>query len=159
MVLLSFWDVGPLLTEQQLVDTELRIGLKVPEQYRCFLREQNGGKPEPDGFWIYERDQRTRADWSKVTRFIGVDVGGHHDLAFFAANLADILPPDLFPIGDDLAGNVIAISTRPADDGAILYWNHEYEDQAEPNPAAMFYLAADLDAFLSGLTWEVGDEP
>lgn len=46
MVILN--DNGPRLTESQVADLESRIGLPLPDDYRRFLLENNGGSPTPD---------------------------------------------------------------------------------------------------------------
>ena len=154
---ISFEDEGPKLSIQDLLEVDRRIGSPIPASFREFLLHHNGGKPQPDGFWIYERDRQSRVDWSKVTRFAHVGGGGHHDLVRFVPLMRDLLLPTLFPCGDDLAGNAICISTGAEDGGTVYYWNHEFEGGMEPSLEAVFFLAPSFAAFLNSLMWDVGD--
>ncbi|MDI1484137.1 SMI1/KNR4 family protein [Polyangium sp. y55x31] len=41
-------DRGEPLSEQSLQELEEKLGVRLPEPYRRFLQEYNGGRPEPD---------------------------------------------------------------------------------------------------------------
>lgn len=46
------------LTERRLAKLEKQLGVRLPDDYRAFMLEHNGGRPEPQGF-AFRRDGAT----------------------------------------------------------------------------------------------------
>jgi hypothetical protein len=55
-----FTDFGPDLAEQQLDDLESLAHVRLPADYRQFLRTVNGGRPRPSGFRLHGDDDAIR---------------------------------------------------------------------------------------------------
>ncbi len=111
---------GPL-SLSRLNDFETRTRLHLPEDYRQFLLEYNGGEPEPAFFWI----QRL-VDGSRVHRFYGMFEGRlPPSLYAYAGPDRHGVPANLLPIGDDGVGNLICIGVAAPLYGAIFFLDHD----------------------------------
>lgn len=151
-------EVGPPLTEERLASFERALGVILPEPYRKFLLQTNGGMPSP------ERD---------VVDVAGLPGGGSADVQVFYRiggavesselrwnrdSLSERIPDNLLAIAKDSGGNVFCLSLEGAERGAILYCDLQsvYGNfEADPD----FYpVAPDFDAFLNKLR-EFPDKP
>jgi ankyrin repeat protein len=149
----------PPLTEEKLRAFEERRGITLPEPYRRFLLQHNGGVPEPAHF-TYLDEAGPYTD-GKVTCFLAIHDGHHMSLedAIQTFKIDEKRMPDrIFPIADDESGNQICISVAGPDTGVVYYWDHEHELEAladnpedEPGDANLHKLADDFDHFLERL--------
>ena len=132
---IRFDEPGPPASPDAIRDTERRLGVTLPEDYKAFLQEQNGGEPEPN--------------------FLegGEDIGGAHVRYFLSAGPSGIegledlesvrweysrdgdadyvLDTSVLPIGQDAFGNLICLKVSGEDYGAVYIWDHEEADDAE----------------------------
>jgi hypothetical protein len=108
---------------------EAKIGQTLPGDYRQFLLESNGGRPEGNTFDVPEDDNR-----SEVTLFFGLrrsEKSG--DLRYERSLMRDRVPEDMLPIGSDCCGNLLCLSLRLDTRGQVFFWDHELEgDEGEP---------------------------
>lgn len=108
-----------LLTELELNDFEAVNQMKLPEDYRRFLFDSNGGKPS---FKMNE-------SLSTVVKYIL----GMHNGDFYASLYKHIdmfkqrIPLSSFPIATDEFGNLFLMSLHPEGYGHIYFWDHESE--------------------------------
>ncbi|AZZ95517.1 SMI1/KNR4 family protein [Hahella sp. KA22] len=131
----------------RIEELEKRFSVKFPLQYLDYLKEYNGGHPEPDGFLF-----KDESDGSIVDRFFGVDVEEHSDLEHYFSVYRTRIPNYMFPIGRDPGGNLILIGVLGDKVGKIYFWDHEEEaDGFPPDMSNIHFLADDLDEFLNGL--------
>lgn len=152
-MLLSMSAMAHQLTEQDLDRTERRIRKSIPVEYRTFLLKYNGGHPDPSGFAMRSRDNRTEA--GSVKRFLGIDSPERTlNLDYAIETFGERMPTFLFPIARDPGGNVIAIATEGASKGNVYFWDHEYESEDGRPPASdnLYLIARTFDDFLLGLT-------
>ena len=109
----------PQPSESQVANLERRIGVALPDDYRQFLREYNGGFfREPRIVPIVDG-----CPFDRLTRLSGI--GASHPSAELASEtdlslFDDNDPPQILPIGYTLMGNLILLITHPEDNGCIL---------------------------------------
>src|SRR5687768_9249320 len=108
--------------EGALADTERQLEVKIPEDYREYLLEIcNGGRPQDN---VFEQGEVSTG----VASFFGV---GHpeddEDMIKVYEIYKDRVPSWLLPVADTEEGNLICISIRQEDEGAVYFWDHELE--------------------------------
>ncbi len=138
---------GPL-SLSRLNDFETRTRIRLPEDYRQFLLENNGGQPEPAFFWI-----KRPVDGSRVHRFYGL-FEGKLPPSLYAYAGADRrgVPAGLLPIGDDGVGNLICIGVAAPRYGGVFFLDHDALSWRHPNAnGAINRLADSFSSFLLSL--------
>ena len=92
------------LTPEQLFEFEQMHELKLPDDYRSFLLEHNGGRPNPEiiDFIQYGRSQ------SDIVNYLGGIHNGEYwsRLEWHINSLKGRIPSGFIPIDDDPGGNV-----------------------------------------------------
>jgi hypothetical protein len=144
----KFRKVGVPLSESILLKHESSWGFRLPEPYRAFLLQNNGGSPVKDCFNF--KESTTGSD---LRRFLGI-TGESLDLPSTLAIYKGRLPARFFPIGKDSGGNVICISVADDDLGKVYFWDHDTEAGTGESPelAMNTILIADsFQEFLEGL--------
>ena len=117
----------PLPSEQQVAYLEKRIGVLLPEDYRQFLIEFNGGFfTEPD---IVPPVDECPLDGLTSMKGIGAthpsaELATEADLATFDDNT----PLQILPIGYTLMGNMLLLVTSPEYNACILL-KKSYSDE------------------------------
>ena len=148
----QFEDSGQPATEDQISLLERVLGIQLPLDYRAFLRQTNGGHPEPSAFPVqsFPFDTHALIAWLFV-----LDVqGSPNDLMFNISAYSDLIPADLMPIGIDPGGSFICLAIRGENRGAIYFW-----DEAERYPPGqvadyhnIYFVARSFDELLRNLT-------
>lgn len=152
---------GPA-SETLIVSLESHIGFPLPEDYKTFLREHNGGHPEPNAFYfVNEFDDREEDIVDCFFPLRDIDCGemanvtledlpdwpvrcAWDDLQSDYRNIYEQQPErQVLPIGTDGSSNYIAILLEGDDVGSIVFFEHE---MARVSP-----LADSFDAFLEQL--------
>ena len=149
-------DKAPPAPIDQVIALERELTADLPDDYRRFLIECNGGYvggalwftgPTPDG---------SAAD-------AGVHhIGGFREEKYFSLPWTrDVyrgrIPHDLLWIMDDPFGNAICLAFRGAHRGSIFFWDHEREperglwDGAVDSAGNVQILARSFTAFVAGL--------
>jgi cell wall assembly regulator SMI1 len=125
----------------ELIDRlERRIGRPLPDSYRHYLLQQDGGR-------LASNDQA-------VNTVFGLgDVPDWASMWDVLDTYAGRMPGWLLPVADDEYGNVFAISLRDGDRGSVWFWDHEEEsgDNEEPAEDNIRRVASDWPAFLQSL--------
>ncbi len=134
-------------TTKQVVAVEKVLSVKLPADYKKFLRTTNGGVPKPDCFNVPDRgdalcgilygihDERDPADleWEQEQ-----------------ASQWDPLPPGLVAIGHDPGGNTFLLATSGKQAGTVFFWDRNglwiREDGHNTFPVAKSFTA-----FIAGL--------
>ncbi len=138
---MKFEDCGEPMSEQALQELEEKLGVRLPEPYRRFLHEYNGGRPAPNILDI----AGAPFVGSDVKVFYGVerDRGGG-DLLSNKEMLDGAFADHLLPIADDSGGSVYCIVTRGKERGYVYFL--DYYANWEP-----YFIATDFDSFLQQL--------
>ena len=121
---------------------ESEIGTTLPEQYRSFLFQYNGGIPSPN---IVDVDKATGMP-TDVQEFFGVRQRlESSNISWNAQTFADRLPGGLLPIACDSGGNLFCLSLSGEDLGSVVY-------AAFDTRVPEFYpVSIDVGAFLAKL--------
>jgi hypothetical protein len=106
-------------TEQDIMLLEERIGGSLPNDYKAFLRENNGGEPEPsfcqntcvDAFYSLDRADPWYPIWEALFDYDGR------------------IPPETLPIACDPFGNLILLGFAGEQSDKVFFWDHELENE------------------------------
>jgi hypothetical protein len=105
----------------ELNDFEIANNIKLPNDYRNFLLEFNGGKPIPN---------RNENPDTIVTYILGMHNGDYYASLYKHIDMfKDRLPLSTFPIATDPFGNLFIMSVHSGGYGHIYFWDHEGEPE------------------------------
>ncbi len=141
---------GPV-SDAQIVELEGTLGYGLPQDYRAFLLEHNGGKPGADT--IDFEDERGPSS-SDVNYLFGVHRGEYYaSLPKRMEMFRGRIPAGFLPIGDDSGGNLWVLELEGPGRGRVYFWDHEGEaDEGEPPTTRnMTVVAASFTDFLARL--------
>ncbi|MDC3956740.1 SMI1/KNR4 family protein [Polyangium jinanense] len=135
-------DRGEPLSEQALRELEEKLGVRLPEPYRRFLQEYNGGRPDPDILDI------AGAPFKGADVHVFFGLGREYESEDLLWNNEDWKRPslgnDVLAIACDSGGSLFGIVTEGEQRGRVYYFDY-YADW-EP-----YFVASDFDAFLQKL--------
>jgi len=115
---------GPHVTDAAIVALETQLGTKLPDDYRVFLLEVNGGQTELSHTRFMLVTRKGRRDWTRLNSLNSLDdpddqfnlatrwMSSHHQ---FLPAFPDIppelpdLPPEVLPIGYDGFGGTVGL--------------------------------------------------
>lgn len=137
-----------LSTSEGIAALEKRCGGKLPPTYRGFLLETNGGRPAKRRFAFVEDGKKTE---SAVDWFFGDCDDADYGLVANLDVYKDRIPKSLLPIATDPFGNLLLLSLRGNDFGAIFFWDHEREG-ADDTSKNLLPVSKSFDAFLAELS-------
>src|ERR671922_1406841 len=99
----------------ELNDFEIANNIKLPNDYRNFLLEFNGGKPIPN---------RNENPDTIVTYILGMHNGDYYASLYKHIDMfKDRLPLSTFPIATDPFGNLFIMSVHSGGYGHIYFWD------------------------------------
>jgi hypothetical protein len=139
---------GKLVVER-LEEFEAKIGSRLPEDYREFLINHNGGKPMPCDFVVTEKEGS-----DSLHVIYGIHCGpSYANLEEVNALYSGRIPRSLITFAEDPFGNAICIGINGDNSGKVFFWDHELEsdDEVEPDYENITLLAESFSEFLSGL--------
>lgn len=149
----------PPATESVLQAAELRLGLRLPQEYREFLKLHNGGEPEPSCFG-FTQDEKTLTAWIHSFRWLG-DPEVEFDLTrpdesvlWLAHKYRPYLPEACIPIagGPNLE---LVVSAQGKRKGEVWIRNWDAFLSSDPDDA-LYFVAASFNQFLSMLSGSEG---
>jgi hypothetical protein len=109
---------GRRLAESEVVAFEEELGTTLPEGYRQFLLEHNGGRPEPDVIDI----EGLPGGSAEIQEFFGFGCSiESSNLDWNRAMFRTQFQEDLLPIACDSGGCIYCISIRGTRCGSIVY--------------------------------------
>jgi hypothetical protein len=138
-----------LPSEEQIGELEERIGVLLPDDYREFIREYNGGWfSEPR---IFTQLEGCPSDLLTVMYGIGAshrsaELNSESHLTLFDDNY----PAQILPIGYTIMGNLLFVITHPEDNGVIALKKAASDES--------FALARGIEEFFGLLRVPVHDE-
>ncbi|MBK9258449.1 MAG: SMI1/KNR4 family protein [Polyangiaceae bacterium] len=147
---------GPT-TREEIQRFEARWKVKLPDDYKLFLLESNGGAPTPRTFHV----PRWEHEGSALDFFYGIHDRENSSLDEACEAYTDRIPADLIPIAADAFGNNVCIGWKGKRRGKIYFWDHE--DELDENGLCrqdyrnVFLVANRLQEFLDKLE-ELEDE-
>lgn len=135
--------------ESRVIALETRLGTRLPEEYRQFILDFNGGRPSPDCFELALRAGPYTG--SVVDYFLSVDVADEMNIDNVLGWLRGRKPRALLPIASDPGANYVMLGIEGDVRGKVYFWNHEWEPQNEQEWSNIDLIADSFDAFMSGL--------
>ncbi|WP_318010825.1 SMI1/KNR4 family protein [Bacillus sp. RAR_GA_16] len=139
------------LSIEEIEQFEIRNRIKLTSKYKRFLLQFNGGYPRESLFDISDKHGK-----SVLNVFNGI--GDMYDNLEKVIDLYEFrLAKGFVPIANDLGGNVICLGTKEPHYEKIYFWDHEQEPEDADDMSNMYFLANDIDEFLSHL-YEDPDE-
>lgn len=130
---------------QQLKD---HIGSDMPEDYKQFLLNSNGGHVENNMFYADENNEIVG-----VRYFFGINTNNDNDVYKALDVYKNRVPSKLLPIGEDGCGNLFCLSLRDKDYNTVYFWDHELEADEDEPPTEnnLLKVTGSFQKFINGL--------
>jgi hypothetical protein len=133
-----------LASETAIGDFEKRLGSPLLGPYRRFLRDTNGGRPEPSAFHF--RTESGEGD-SSVDWFYTLSSDEDYNIEDNLHMFRERIPAGAVPIACDPFGNQILLGVA-VKRGGVFFWDHEQESDLEPTWENIARVADSFDEFL-----------
>lgn len=148
-------DNGTKLNLGSISKFETMLNIVLPDDYKIFMIDSNGGMPEED--WVFDfNDSITNTKKrSLIQNFFVIYLEDN----FEVDNLKNVcnqlwndraISRSMFPFAEDPAGNFICISLKENDCGTVYFCDHEYED-AETEYMMRSKIADSFSDFINSL--------
>jgi len=145
---------GKQLDQDDVDVLNRRLISPVPDEYRDFLLQNNGG--EPKEYALNFDAKKLGVSGEELGYFYGIDTESENIIDTID-NLSHVLPKNLIPIVDTPGGNYFLLSVNPSTYGIIYYKDHEVEDSFEFDdsrnelPESMVFVANGFNEFIEKL--------
>jgi hypothetical protein len=140
---------GEIISEAQLSAIESKLGVKLPQEYRSFILESNGGVPSPSGFST--EDGKVESYVSQFYIF-GGSIEDDFETCFNFYTKGGLIPPNLVAVAKDPVDNQVLLGVSGDDYGKLFYWSaDEEDDEHDPSFDYMRLVATDFLKFLGKL--------
>jgi len=143
---------NPPASAHDLAEVEALLGAKLPEPYKAFLSQSDGGEFKVAGVRIKAQNDVTVLD--RVLSVHGNATSGIRQQYEMRREM-DRIPKLCCPIGRDPGGNLFVLSLEPKTYGRVYFWDHDNEPPDGGDRLAdfpnMHELAADFEQFVLGL--------
>lgn len=133
-------------TENKVINFEQKYGLTLPEDYKKFLLNFNGG--------IVEKDKSNEISVEDIDEKIVIDVLYGVDVAnekasidYWMDSLSEDLLEDTVIIGDDLIQGLILIICSGENEG-VYYWNDSYHFENSDDEMNTYWIADTFTDFI-----------
>ncbi|GAA5003081.1 SMI1/KNR4 family protein [Acinetobacter puyangensis] len=144
---------GYPISENDVIEFENLITLKLPHEYRIFLLQYNVCMIFPDCFDFLENNEKSD---SRIRYFLGLNVHPrkeyYYSLYWYYDLMQRRIPKNFLAIAPDPFGNAILIHLTG---GSIWFWDHELEADTEAGEEVSMdnisFIANSLDEFLNSL--------
>lgn len=131
---------------------EKQIGYTLPDAYKKFLLQYNGGRPDTTNNVFYI-SQQSGSDILDFLYGINITDFDCYDLFYYRSTMIGRMPMSLICIGGDPFGNQICISLAIDTYGRIYFWDHELEGSEN-----IFFLSNSFEEFVNSLEEEKDDD-
>ena len=136
-------------SEEMMNQLEARVGFTLPSDYRKFMSEFNGGRPEPSGFVFVTADGKSD---SAVRYFLTLDDREErYTNQEFLDRYSDRIPQRMLPIACDSFGNLVLLDAGAKSAGAVCFWDHEKETMDDPTWDNVAVVAPSFSEFVNAL--------
>lgn len=149
-------DSGEKITSEEIRSFEQDFSIVLPEDYKSFLEESNGGMPDGDYVFEFFDEVTERINHSVIQEFFILNTnedGSYNDLKNNCMNLwnDEALGKSDIPFALDPGGNYLCLSLNSDDYGTVYFCNHEYED-ADTGYLVKSKVADSFSKFLESLS-------
>lgn len=150
----SIEDRGRPADPKQMDDLERELGVELPASYRVFLAANNGGRPVPNVYRIWNHPTQPHG---AVAWFLGIGRLPESTNILWHIQNKQWLPANLVPIADDGCGDLVCLRLLEPSAGAVVFWDYhgawgQYDD---PGDSIVFPIADTFEEFLE----ELHDDP
>ncbi|NMD72233.1 SMI1/KNR4 family protein [Bacillus sp. DNRA2] len=134
-------------SEELLIELEEFIGFPLPDDYKKFLSEYNGGtsKVRYSKFFVNELNQEIPLDV-----LYGIGVNSTFDLSVCFEEFEEDLLPNSLIIGDDPGAGLIVLVTDVENYG-VYYWDHSFYFPQSSEEENTYKIADSFKDFINGL--------
>lgn len=134
-------------TEEMIARFEKQIGFSLPEDYKQFLRENNGGTSQVRYSSIFVEGLQERIPLAVL---YGLEMGERAcDLSFWHNEFSDDLLPNSVIIGDDPGAGLFVLFTPL--DGGVYYWDHTFYFKQTTQERNIYKVASSFRGFIDNL--------
>jgi hypothetical protein len=136
----TFRNVSRPLTEADIEGFETNLGIRLPDGYRSFLREVNGGYPQNEGFSYGDGRsfmlQRLYPLTNEIESYFNLHSLNHADCD---------APSGFLVIGTSSFGDPVCLGVAPPNENKVVYLDHEERDpdKVDDDPMLGVYLLSD----------------
>lgn len=146
--------LGKKLSIEEITEFEKQYNVALPNQYKQFMLDFNGGTIEPAVFKISEEKGE-----SVLSAFYAIDDSLRSNLLKKYIYIYDgRLPQGFIPIGKDPGGNLICVSNQESSYDQVYFWDHEEETNIPNDFSNMYFLAENIYEFINLLYEDNDDE-
>ena len=134
-------------TEESIRELEELMGFPLPEEYKKFLSEYNGGtsKVRYSKFFVKELNQEIPLDV-----LYGIGVKRTFNLGVIYEEFEEDLLPNSLIIGDDPGSGLIVLITDIENYG-VYYWDHSFYFPQSNEEENTYKIANSFNDFINGL--------
>lgn len=125
------WKYATPISDKLISEVENKYDIQLPEDLKSILKEGNNGVPSK-GF--FDTNVVEGHEWKTLLSYDKSDI----ENVYSAIAILKDVDIDLFPFGNDPAGNMICLKR-----GKVVFWNHETD--------ALEYIADSVSGFLTKL--------
>ena len=145
----NFENSKPQINQDVLNCVENYFNIKLPESYRQYLLEVNGGMGKRNIFLF----PNTCNNGSSISHWYGIRSDPHFSLLQEMYDRGVRYPEHFISICEDVFGNKLLLSLKGPDYGKIYFWDHEQETDT-PDYSNLTLIADSFDEFINGLKSE-----
>lgn len=145
-------DSFPPLSEAEIQEAEKRLGFQLPESYRKFLLETNGGEPNPNHF-------ETETAVGSSLFFAGIlldDFGGRPSNLLTTYYKKPGIPSFFLSIASDIFGNHVFLSLDGENRGSLYFWIHDDPTMMDGYENLLIdkldFIASDFEEFINSFS-------
>ena len=136
---------------EEIKKFEILIGEILPDEYKQFLIQHNGGHPEPDGFYFTLKDNQP--EMAMVAWFLALHEGESSNITKSYFGFKYRIPNDMLAVARDPGGSLILLGLKGENKGKVFFWLRELE--AEDGEPATYdnvaFVANSFNEFLDSL--------
>lgn len=136
-------------TESEVCSFERTLNATLPESYRKFLINENGGRPDLNKSFLI--GNKGLSEDISVHYFFGLHSGRIGSLEKKLSIFKGRIPTGFVPIGCDPFGNLFLIQISGENHGKIFFWDHERETES-PAMDNISFVADSFEAFVENLS-------
>lgn len=119
-------------TDERIAAFEKAVEGVLPEDYKSFLKQKNGGRPKPNYLLFKKRNGREEDTALQYFYALCDERVGSIEENF--GIMKGRIPAGFLPIATDSFGNKILLRITPQGTGKVYFWDHEEEDDDEEFP-------------------------
>ena len=122
------------IIEDDIAKIECDLEIKLPEDYKYFMLQSNGGTPKEDMLFDFFDEVQECENTSVIRNIFSLYLDDsnrkfNYKVIYNIMVNDECIPADMVPIADDPGGNVISISLNKDDYGYVYFLNQDFEDE------------------------------